>query len=87
MLPTVPALLESARPPLESCRQTTAALAEIIPQDQFWRWKEMWQNSLRTAVFSAVLIEYLQSGGLMTLPAVTETLGSEHRLSLGRGRF
>ena len=76
MLPTVPALLESARPPLESCRQTTAALAEIIPQDQFWRWKEMWQNSLRNAVFAATLVEYLHSGGLLPLPAVAEKLGS-----------
>ncbi len=74
--PTVPALLESARPVLESCRETTTALADIIPADQFWKWKEMWQNSLRNAVFAALLVEYLHSGGLLTLPAVAETLGS-----------
>ena len=72
----MPALLDSARPVLESCRETTAALADIIPENQFWKWKEMWQNSLRNAVFSAVLVEYLHSGGLLSLPAVSETLGS-----------
>ncbi|RDX53303.1 Translin [Lentinus brumalis] len=71
----MPALLESARPVLESCRETTTALADIIPADQFWKWKEMWQNSLRNAVFAALLVEYLHSGGLLTLPAVAETLG------------
>ena len=69
------ALLDTAHAPLESCRETTAALANIVPENQFWRWKEMWQNSLRNAVFSATLVEYLSSGGLMTLPAVAETLG------------
>ena len=72
----MPALLDTARVHLETCRETTAALAGIIPDNQFWRWKEMWQNSLRNAVFSATLVEYLSSGGLMTLPAVAETLGS-----------
>lgn len=33
--------------------------------------------SLRNAVFSATLVEYLQSGALLSLPAVAETLGSK----------
>ena len=74
--PSVPALLDTARPVLDSCRETTSALAAIIPENQFWRWKEMWQNSLRNAVFAATLVEYLHSGGLLPLPAVAEKLGS-----------
>ncbi|KAI0754948.1 Translin [Daedaleopsis nitida] len=78
------ALLDTARPVLESCRETTAALANIIPENQFWRWREMWQNSLRNAVFSATLIEYLSSGALLSLPGVAETLGIR---SEWQGRF
>ncbi|KAI0632098.1 Translin [Trametes polyzona] len=71
----MPTLLETARPVLVSCRETTAALADIIPPHQFWKWKDMWSNSLRTAVFSATLMEYLQSGALLSLQEVAETLG------------
>ncbi|TBU62333.1 Translin [Dichomitus squalens] len=68
-------LLDQARPVLDSCRETTAALADIVPPDQFWKWKDMWSLSLRSAVFSATLMEYLNSGTLLSLPAVAETLG------------
>jgi hypothetical protein len=73
----VPCLLDSVRPVLASCQETTSALASIIPPNQFWRWKDSWSNSLRTAVFSAALVEYLTSGTLITLTKVNETLGSE----------
>ncbi|OJT15274.1 Translin [Trametes pubescens] len=69
------ALLDTARPILESCRETTAALADIVPPHQFWKWKDMWSNSLRTAVFAATLAEYLQDGALLSLQQVAETLG------------
>ncbi|KAI1789599.1 Translin [Ganoderma leucocontextum] len=71
----MPTLLNQARPVLQSCRESTAALADIIPPNQFWKWKDMWHMSLRNAVFSATLVEYLQSGALLSLPAVAETLG------------
>jgi hypothetical protein len=73
----VPTLVEAVRPTLISCQDTAAALAALIPANQFWRWKDMWSNSLRTAIFSAALIEYLTSGTLISLPQVGETLGSE----------
>ena len=73
----MPALLDTARPILASCRETTAALAEIIPPNQFWKWKDMWSNSLRSAVFSATLVEYLHSGGLLSLEQVADILGSK----------
>lgn len=65
------------RPILRSCQETNAAIAFLVPPNQFWRWKEMWSNSLRTAVHSAALVEYLSSGSLITLPQVSEVLGSE----------
>ncbi|OBZ71654.1 Translin [Grifola frondosa] len=71
----ISSLLVSVRPVLESCRETIAALAELVPPNQFWRWKEMWSISLRNAVFSATLVEYLESGTLLSLPQVSDILG------------
>jgi hypothetical protein len=52
-------------------------LTSLVPENQFWRWKDMWSNSLRTAVFASSLIEYLSTGALISLPRVAEILGSE----------
>ncbi|KAF9816934.1 hypothetical protein IEO21_03808 [Rhodonia placenta] len=82
----IPALLDNAVPVLESCRDITAALSELIPPNQFWRWKDMWSISLRNAVFASTLIEFLKSGALLTLPRSAEVLGIKEewqdRLSL-----
>ncbi|KAF8176993.1 Translin [Pholiota molesta] len=77
----MPALIESVKPVLLSCREETVALVEIIPENQFWRWKDMWSNSLRTAVFAAVLIEYLSSRKLLSLAQTAEILGIEEKWS------
>ncbi|KAF8133671.1 Translin, partial [Boletus edulis] len=63
---TLPPLLDSVRPILRSCHDTSAALASLVPPNQFWRWKEMWSNSL---------LEYLSSGSLITLSQASEVLG------------
>jgi len=63
---------------LVSCQVTNKELVALIPENQFWRWKDMWSISLRTAIYSAALIEYLSNGTLITLSQVAETLGSEH---------
>jgi len=73
---SVPTLLDSVRPVLVSCGEVTSALASIIPKNQFWRWKDMWSNSIRTAVFAAVLIEYLTSRRLLSISQAAEALGS-----------
>lgn len=65
------------RPILRSCQDTNAVIASLVPPNQFWRWKDMWSNSLRAAVYSAALVEYLSSGSLITLSQVSEVLGSE----------
>ncbi|KAF5338968.1 hypothetical protein D9611_008719 [Ephemerocybe angulata] len=71
----LPALLESVKPILNDCQAVIKALADSVPPNQFWRWKDMWSNSLRTAVFAAVLVEYLSSGQLASLQQVSEQLG------------
>ncbi|KAH7909029.1 Translin [Hygrophoropsis aurantiaca] len=72
---SIPALLEVVRPVLHSCQETNAALASLVPPNQFWRFKDMWSNSLRTAVYSAAFVEYLTSGKLISLRDVAENLG------------
>lgn len=37
----------------------------------------MWSTSLRTAIYSAALVEYLSCGSLLTLEQASELLGSE----------
>lgn len=73
----VPALLASVQPVLLGCQENTLELSLIIPQNQFWRWKDLWSNSIRTAVFAAALIEYLSSRTLLTLHQAAEAIGSK----------
>ena len=73
----MPSLLDSVTLIIESCKETSATLAGLIPPNQFWRWKEMWTNSLRTAVFSAALVHYLRHEKLLGLPEANDVLGSE----------
>ncbi|KAG6852789.1 hypothetical protein C0991_009126 [Blastosporella zonata] len=80
---SMPTLLNGVRPVLLSCRETTRALADIIPENQFWRWKDMWSNSLRNAVFAATLIEYLSTRTLLSLSQVSELLGTVNAVTLG----
>lgn len=74
----MPELLDTVQPVLLSCQDITTSIADVIPPDQFWRWKDMWSNSLRTAVFASALMEYLRNGSLLSLPRASEILGSTH---------
>ncbi|KAF5385736.1 hypothetical protein D9757_005458 [Collybiopsis confluens] len=74
---SAPALVKTARPVLLSYRETTSALAFLIPPNQFWRWRESYCNSLRQAVFAAALSEYLTTGTLISLGDASEILGMQ----------
>jgi hypothetical protein len=74
---TVTPLLDSVRPVIQSCQRNSSALAEIIPPNQFWRWKDMWSISLRNAIYSAALVEYMTTRNLISLEQVSAKLGSE----------
>jgi len=78
---SIPALLDSVRPVLLSCQEANAGLVVLIPPNQFWRWKDQWANSLRTAIFSASLIEYLATGKLISLSHASEILGIKEEWS------
>ncbi|KAJ6508794.1 Translin [Mycena sanguinolenta] len=72
---SMPELLDSVDPVLLSCQEITTSIAGVIPPDQFWRWKDMWSNSMRTAVYAAALIQYLRNGTLLSMPRASEILG------------
>jgi len=74
---TVVPLLDSVRPIIQSCQKNSSALAGIIPPNQFWRWKDMWSTSLRNAIYSTALVEYMTTRSLISLEQVSATLGSE----------
>ena len=78
---SVPALVESVRVVLLSCQSTMEGLATLIPENQYWRWKDMWTNSMRSAVYSAVFCDFLINGTLLSLEATCEQLGSTVLLS------
>jgi hypothetical protein len=78
----VPALVETIRPEFYSCHKIAATLAETIPQDEVWKWKDLWAAPLRAAVFSVVLAYFLTDGTLASLVTVAEQLGSTSVLSL-----
>ena len=69
-------ILESVTQALHGCQDTSAAIAALIPPNQFWKWKDMWSISLRNAVYATTMVGYLKNGKLLTLVEVSETLGS-----------
>ncbi|KAH9969590.1 translin [Russula dissimulans] len=71
----IPALLETIRPVFYKCHEITGVLAETIPRDEVWRWKELWTAPLRAAVFAVVLACFLTDGTLASLATVAEQLG------------
>jgi len=73
----VPALINTVKPTLQMCRSHSARLAELVPPNQFWRWKELWAKHLQSAVFVAALIQFLESGTLLSLPDINRILGLE----------
>lgn len=73
----VPTLINSVHPILDSCKDVTSNLAAIVPENQFWRWKDMWSNSMRTAVFAAALIEYLEHRKLLSFTESEDILGRQ----------
>jgi len=72
---SVPPLLEAVEPVLQSCNEIISRLAFIVPENQFWRWKDMWTNSLRTAIFTVVMIGYLTQRDLISLQGVSDIFG------------
>ncbi|KAJ1303176.1 hypothetical protein OPQ81_011375 [Rhizoctonia solani] len=77
-------LIESSSSLVKSCHEEFTKIASVVPQNQFWRWKDMWTRSLQSIIFVAALAEYLSTERLLTLPECEQLLGVS---SEWRGRF
>ncbi|KAI9465499.1 Translin [Lactarius psammicola] len=51
----IPALLEALQPVFDSCHEVATALAETIPRDEVWKWKDLWTAPLRAAAVAEQL--------------------------------
>ncbi|EJD50703.1 Translin [Auricularia subglabra TFB-10046 SS5] len=73
--PELPALLATIEPGFEQCRESNTKIAALVPDHQYWRWKDQWSRHQQTAVFVVSLIEYLSSGQLVSLQDAATRLG------------
>jgi len=74
-----PLLIASVKPLLDKCRDDVASIAGCVPENQFWRWKEIWSKQLQSVVFAAAFFEFLDSGKLLSMPAARLLLGIDER--------
>jgi len=68
-------LVASVHTTLGGCRENTRAIADLVPPNHYWKWKEIWQKTLQAAVFVVVLCRYLEDGSLIMLADVSKELG------------
>ncbi|PAV17213.1 Translin [Pyrrhoderma noxium] len=76
---SIPELVNSVKPLLVNCSESIATLAELIPDNEYWRYNYLWSNTLRSAVFATVLVEYLSSGRLLSQAGAAELLGIKNQ--------
>ncbi|KAH7337149.1 translin [Rhizoctonia solani] len=77
-------LIESSSSVVKSCQEEFTRIADVVPPNQFWRWKDMWTRSVQNIIFVAVLNEYLSTERLLTLLECEQLLGVNPEW---RGRF
>lgn len=72
-----------ARELFEDVRKDYAALAEIIPKNQYYRFNDQWRFVTQRLCFSASLIVYLEIKVLVTKETVAEILGVKNNREEG----
>ncbi|GAA5794702.1 Translin [Helicostylum pulchrum] len=60
----------------EEIKQTLHSLATLIPNNEFYKYNDLWSRSTQQAVFLIIFESYLQKGEIINIiPVVEETLG------------
>ncbi|KAI9358517.1 Translin [Pilaira anomala] len=60
----------------EEIKQTLQSLAALIPDNEFYKYNDLWSRSTQQAVFLIIFQSYLQKGEIINIiPVVEETLG------------
>ncbi|KIM30011.1 hypothetical protein M408DRAFT_328437 [Serendipita vermifera MAFF 305830] len=70
----MPALLETIVPVRETCKAPMAVIAELVPPNQYWRWKDIYGRHVQNFVFVVALCEYLSSHKLSSLQDISDAL-------------
>lgn len=63
----------------EEIKQTLHSLATLIPNNEFYKYNDLWSRSTQQAVFLIIFESYLQKGEIINIiPVVEETLGGKN---------
>ena len=59
-------------------RETLQALAKLIPENEFYKYNDLWSRTTQAVVFIIVFKSYLENGQVVNaIPIVEETLGGK----------
>jgi len=70
-------LLSSIQDTLATVPQNSSKLADIVPPNQYWRWKDLWTRHIQSLVFVSAFLRFLESGQLLSIKDATKVLGIE----------
>lgn len=66
----------------EEIKRTLHSLAALIPDNEFYKYNDLWSRSTQQAVFLIIFQSYLTKGEIINIiPVVEETLGG--KLNIG----
>ncbi|CAG7853070.1 Translin; AltName: Full=Component 3 of promoter of RISC; Short=C3PO [Serendipita indica DSM 11827] len=68
-------LVDSVVKVQETCRGPIATIADLIPENQYWRWRDMYSRHIQNFVFAVALCEYVRSHRVASIQDVTNILG------------
>lgn len=64
----------------EEIKQTLQSLATLIPDNEFYKYNDLWSRSTQQAVFLIIFESYLQKGEIINIiPVVEETLAGKKK--------
>ncbi|KAI9266641.1 Translin [Phascolomyces articulosus] len=59
----------------QEIRERVQQLAALIPEDQFYKYNDLWSRSMQQAVFLVVFKHYLETEQLVDIKKIEETIG------------
>ncbi|KAI7859120.1 Translin [Circinella umbellata] len=66
----------------EEVRERVKNLASLIPENQFYKYCDLWTRSMQQAVFLVVFKYYLETEQLIDIKKIEETLDAKSRLAV-----
>jgi predicted translin family RNA/ssDNA-binding protein len=72
---TIRSVCEGAKLEFVKIRECIAGIAKAVPEEQYYRYNQLWNLALQQSVFLAALVTYLQQERLIRLEEIQEYLG------------